>query len=118
MSTFNKVFTGKIYEKGKEITTESFKGDDGKVLSIDIAKGDTGVDGKLQMVQILTTVVDTTVTIPNPVDSNFSVYRIKKPANTFNDFLVVKHTGTEFTKMYKDYEQTLTLFKRDNEWVL
>jgi hypothetical protein len=118
MSTFNKVFTGKIYEKGKEITTESFKGDDGKVLSNDITKGDTGDDGKLKMTEILTTVIDTTITIPNPVDSNVSVYRIKKPANTYNDLLVVNHSGLEFTKMYKEYEQTLTLYKRDNEWVL
>ena len=118
MSTFNKFFTGKIYERGKEITTESFKGDDGEVLSITITKGDPGADGKLKMVEILTTVLDTTVTIPNPGNSDYSVHRITKPANTYNDLLVVDHNGLEFTKMYKEYEQNLTLYKRDNEWVL
>ena len=118
MSTFNRVFTGKIYERGKEITTESFKGEPGQVLSTDIEKGDPGKDGKLLMVDILTTVLDTTVTIPDPGDTDYSVHRIKKPANTYNDLLVVDHNGLEYTKMYKDYEQTLTLYKRDTEWVL
>jgi hypothetical protein len=118
MSTFNRVFTGKIYERGKEITTESFKGDPGEVLSTDITKGDDGKDGDLLMVDILTTILDTTIKIPDPGDADYSVYRIKKPINTYNDLLVVDHNGQEFIKMYKQYEQTLTLYKRDTEWVL
>ena len=118
MSTYNEVFCSKLYEKGKEITTASLKGDPGDVLSADITVGEIGADGVLKMVEILTTVLDTSVIIPNPVNTEASVFRIKKPEFTNNDLLVIDHNAVEFTKMYKDYAQTLTLFKRDNEWVL
>ena len=118
MSTFNGVFCAKLYEKGQEITADSLKGEDGDVLSSDITTGDPGDDGVLKMVEVITLVTDTTVMIPNPVDSDTSVYRIKKPALTNNDLLVVDHNSVEFTKMYKEYAQTLTFYKRDNEWVL
>jgi hypothetical protein len=118
MSTFNEVFCTKLYEKGQEITTDSLMGDPGQVLTGTTSQGASGADGLLKFVQITTSVMDVTITIPNPVDADFSVYRIKKPANTNNDLIVVDHNAVEFTKMYKDYEQTLTLYKRDNEWVL
>lgn len=118
MSTFNEVFCEKLYEKGQEIDADALKGDPGSVLTGTTSKGTDGDDGILKMVQITTTVMDVSTTIPNPVDSGFSVYRIKKPANTNNDLLILDHNASVFTKMYKDYGQTLTLYKRDNEWVL
>jgi hypothetical protein len=118
MSTFNGVFCAKLYEKGQEITADSLKGDPGNVLSTDVTEGDPGVNGVLKLIEVITLVTDTTVMIPNPVDSDTSVYRIKKPALTNNDLLVVDHKSVEFTKMYKDHAQTLTFYKRDNEWVL
>jgi hypothetical protein len=118
MSTFNEVFSAKLYEKGQEITADSLKGEHGDVISDDIKAGDDGEDGVLKMFEVVTDMTTTTVTIPNPVDVEVSVYRIKKPANTNNDLLIVTHNAVEFTKMYKDFAQTLTLYKRDNEWVL
>jgi hypothetical protein len=118
MSTFEKVFCGGLYEKGKEITAESLRGDPGDVLSDDITAGDDGKDGNLNMVEVVTTLMDVSTTIPSPVDSNFSVYRIRKPKGTINDLLVLDHTAKQFTVLYKEYEQTMTLYKRDNEWVL
>lgn len=118
MSTYNKAFCSKLYEKGQEITAESLKGPPGQVLSSDISAGTAGLDGELKMLEITTTILDVATTIPNPVDSDFSVYRIMKPAATNNDLVVVDHNSVEFVKMYKEHAQTLTLFKRDNEWVL
>lgn len=118
MSTFNEVFCAKLYEKGMEITADSLRGDPGSVISSDVTTGEDGDDGTLKMVEVVTLVTDTTVMIPNPVDLDTSVYRIKKPALTNNDLLVVNHNSVEFTKMYKEYAQTLTFYKRDNEWVL
>jgi hypothetical protein len=118
MSTFNEVFCAKLYEKGQEITAASLKGDPGNVLSSDITIGEVGDDGVLKMVEIVTTVLDTSVIIPNPLNTEASVYRIRKPEFTNNDLLVIDHNAIEFTKMYKEFAQTLTLYKRDNEWVL
>jgi len=118
MSTYNEVFCAKLYEKGREITAESLKGLPGEVLSDEISLGADGLDGELKMLEITTTILDVTTTIPNPLDVDVSIYRIIKPAGTNNDLLVVDHNSVEFTKMYKEHKQTLTLFKRDNEWVL
>ena len=118
MSTYKEVFCAKLYEKTKEITAASLKGDPDDVLSSDITFGNVGADGILKMVEVVTTVLDTSIIIPNPVNTEASVYRIEKPEFTNNDLLIIDHNAVEFTKMYKDYAQTLTLFKRDNEWVL
>lgn len=118
MSTFNEVFSAKLYEKGEEITAESLKGAPGVILSDTTTKGDPGDDGILKMLEVVTDMTTTTVTIPNPVDVEVSVYRIKKPAATNNDLLIVTHNAVEFTRMYKDFAQTMTLYKRDTEWVL
>jgi hypothetical protein len=118
MSTFEKVFCATLYEKGKEITAESLKGDPGDVLSNDITKGADGIDGNLSMVEVVTAAGDVSTTIPNPVDSNFSVYRIRKPKDTINNLIVLDHNSNQFALLYKEFEQTVTFFKRDNEWVL
>jgi hypothetical protein len=118
MSTFERVFCASLYEKGKEITAESLRGDPGDVLSNDITKGLEGADGILSMKEVVTASGDVSTMIPNPVDSNFSVFRIRKPKDTINNLIVLDHNSNQFTTLYKDFEQTLTLFKRDNEWVL
>jgi hypothetical protein len=116
MSTFNKLFCEKLYERGVAIDKTALKGPLGPISEGE-KDGLPGANGKLKVQTIIVLSTDTLIKIPKALDSEYKAYQIVKPIATLFDVQVTDHLDVKILTLYKQHVQDLLVYKNNTEWV-